>query len=144
MFKSIKSNLKEPSIQELLEYAVVDDVTLDTVIESYRSEEDCKLFGYEVEGQITGLIGYRVQEDKGELEILHLAVHPANRYKGYGRALVLLSLTQEEPTSVVAVTDEEGTDFFRSIGFEITGFREAGSTVERFRCLYLVDEPEDE
>ncbi|WP_018750809.1 GNAT family N-acetyltransferase [Paenibacillus sanguinis] len=144
MFKSIKSNLDEPSIQELLEYAVVDDRSVENVIEMYRSEEDCKLYGYEAEGQIAGLVGYRVTKDKRELEILHLAVHPANRYKGYGRALVLLSLTQEEPTSVVAVTDEEGTDFFRNIGFEITGFRESNSTLERFRCVYQVDEPEDE
>lgn len=144
MFKSIKSKLGEPSIQELLEYAAVDDASVENVTEMYRSREDYRLYGYEAEGQIAGLIGYRLKEQAGELEILHLAVHPANRYKGYGRALVLLSLTQEEPTTVVAVTDEEGADFFRSIGFEITGFRAANSTVERFRCLYQVDEPEDE
>lgn len=144
MFKSIKSKLGEPSIQELLEYAAVDDASVENVTEMYRSREDYRLYGYEAEGQIAGLIGYRLKEQAGELEILHLAVHPANRYKGYGRALVLLSLTQEEPTTVVAVTDEEGADFFRSIGFEITGFRAANSTVEQFRCLYQVDEPEDE
>ncbi|MGG6311284.1 GNAT family N-acetyltransferase [Paenibacillus macerans] len=144
MFKPIKTRIDEPRIQELLEYAVIfDPDELAAAIRLYRTDDAYELYGYEVEGEVAGLIGYFADASK-VLEIVHLAVHPEERLKGYGRALVLLALTESEPESIVAVTDEEGTDFFRSIGFRITGFRDGITGEERFRCVYRVEENEED
>ncbi|WP_059045456.1 GNAT family N-acetyltransferase [Paenibacillus rubinfantis] len=144
MFKSINSRVDEPAIQDLLEYAVLfDPDALETAVRLYRAGDPYKLYGYEEEGAIAGIIGYRVTASQ-TLEITHLAVHPEQRMKGYGRALVLLALTEAGPERMEAVTDEEGAEFFRSIGFQITGFQDQASGEERFRCIYEVDENNEE
>jgi len=114
MFKSIKARVDEPAIRELLEYAVMfDPDALEDAARLYREEDTYQLFGYEEEeAGITGIIGYRVNASQ-TLEIIHLAVHPEQRMKGYGRALVLLALTEASPERMEAITDEAGADFFR-------------------------------
>lgn len=144
MFKPINSRVDEPGVQELLECAVVfDPDALETAVRLYREGDPYKLYGYVEEDGIAGLIGFRVNALR-TLEIAHLAVHPEQRMKGYGRALVLLALTEAGPERMEAVTDEEGADFFRSIGFQITGFRDEAAGEERFRCIYEVNENEEE
>ncbi|MDU2239007.1 MAG: GNAT family N-acetyltransferase [Paenibacillus sp.] len=144
MFKPINSRVDEPAIRELLECAVVfDPDALEAAARLYRNGDAYKLYGYEEENGYAGIIGFRVNASR-TLEITHLAVHPEQRMKGYGRALVLLALTEAGPERMEAVTDEEGADFFRSIGFQITGFRDEASGEERFRCIYEVDENDEE
>ncbi|WP_068786106.1 GNAT family N-acetyltransferase [Paenibacillus phocaensis] len=144
MFKPISSRVDEPAIREMLEYAVLfDPAALEEAVRLYREGDPYQLYGYEVEDGVAGIIGYRVNAAR-TLEIAHLAVHPEQRMKGYGRALVLLALTEAGPERMEAVTDEEGADFFRSIGFQITGFPDEVSGGERFRCIYEVDENEEE
>ncbi|MGG3452506.1 GNAT family N-acetyltransferase [Paenibacillus rhizolycopersici] len=144
MFKPINARVDEPAIRELLECAVVfDPDALETAARLYREGDTYKLYGYEEEGGIAGIIGFRVNAS-GTLEIEHLAVHPEQRMKGFGRALVLLALTEAGPERMEAVTDEAGADFFRSIGFQITGFQDETSGEERFRCFYEVDEDDEE
>ncbi|MCK8487631.1 GNAT family N-acetyltransferase [Paenibacillus sp. MBLB2552] len=143
MFKPINKRVNEPAIRELLECAVLfDPDALETAACLYREEDTYKLYGYEEEGGIAGIIGFRVNTSD-TLEIEHLAVHPEQRMKGFGRALVLLALTEAGPERVEALTDEEGADFFRSIGFQITGFQDEASGEERFRCIYEVENDED-
>lgn len=145
MFKSIKARVDEPAIRELLEYAVMfDPDALEDAARLYREEDTYQLFGYEEEeAGITGIIGYRVNASQ-TLEIIHLAVHPEQRMKGYGRALVLLALTEASPERMEAITDEVGADFFRNIGFQITGFWDEVAGEERFRCIYEVEENEED
>mgnify|MGYP001055350367 CR=1 FL=1 len=144
MFKPINSRVDEPAIRELLECAVVfDPDALESAVRLYRESDTYKLYGYEEEDGIAGVIGYRLNASK-TLEITHLAVHPERRMKGYGRALVLLALTEAGPDRMEAVTDEEGADFYRSIGFQITGFQDEASGEERFRCIYEADVNDEE
>lgn len=139
MFKQVNARVDEPQIRELLENTVVlESEGLEEALGLYRSGAG-QLYGYEDEGEIVGLIGFRVNESR-ELEIIHLVVRPENRLQGYGRGLVLLALSHANPDSIVADTDEEGAQFFRSIGFQITGLGGAPYGEERFRCVYNVDE----
>ncbi|MNJ58190.1 hypothetical protein D3C77_538130 [compost metagenome] len=50
----------------------------------------------------------------------------------------------EQPTTVIAEADEESADFFRSIGFQVTGFTKFEGGPEYFRCKYETDEHEEE
>lgn len=144
MFKPINSRVDEPAIRDLLECAVLfDPDELEAAARLYRGSDTYKLYGYEEEDGIAGIIGFRVNASR-TLEITHLAIHPEQRMKGYGRALVLLALTEAGPERIEAVTDEEGADFFRSIGFRITGFQDEASGEERFRCVYEADENDEE
>lgn len=113
MFKQIKARLAEPGVQELLECAAVfDPQALEEANSLYASNEAYELFGYEVDEELVGLIGFRLHAASRVLEIVHLAVRPEERLKGYGRGLVLLALTHASPERLVAVTDEESADFF--------------------------------
>ncbi|MGZ7440537.1 GNAT family N-acetyltransferase [Paenibacillus sp. TH7-28] len=143
MFKQVNSRVDEPQIRELLEYAaVLEPEALEEALEVYRSGAG-QLYGYEDEGEIVGLIGFRVNESR-ELEIIHLVVRPEKRQQGYGRGMVLLALSHANPDSIVADTDEEEAQFFRSIGFQITGLGGGPYGEERFRCVYNVDEENEE
>lgn len=123
MFKPINARVDEPAIRELLECAVLfDPDALETAARLYREGDTYKLYGYEEEGGIAGIIGFRVNAS-GTLEIEHLAVHPEQRMKGFGRALVLLALTEAGPERMEAVTDEAGADFFAASDFRLPAFK---------------------
>ncbi|MED4955706.1 GNAT family N-acetyltransferase [Paenibacillus macerans] len=143
MFKPINSRVDEPQIRELLEYAVVlEPAALEEALALYRSGAG-QLYGYEDEGEVVGVIGFRVNDSR-VLEIIHLVVRPESRMQGYGRGLVLLALSHANPESIASVTDEEGAQFFRSIGFQITGLGGGPYGEERFRCVYNVDEENED
>lgn len=50
---------------------------------------------------------------------------------------------QPKPERVIAETDEEAVNFYRSIGFEVYSLGEKYPGVERFRCIYEVEESEE-
>lgn len=141
MLVQVNHRISESQIRELIEYAVFfDDEQLERACDLYmNSSSHNQLFGLEDEGELVGVIGCHMN-DSEELEILHLAVHPESRGNGYGRGLLLELLSKKSPSLLFAVTDEEGADFFRNVGFVITG--QAGDLAgqEIFRCVYDVEE----
>lgn len=54
--------------------------------------------------------------------------------------LELLLQLDPKPKRVIAETDDEAVDFYRNIGFEVHSLGEKYPGVERFRCIYEVDE----
>ncbi|AZK47855.1 GNAT family N-acetyltransferase [Paenibacillus lentus] len=144
MLIDVKSQVGNEEIRELLEYAVHgDDEELARTVQHYATETDCKLYAYQEEGQYIGIIGYRNVDGKS-MELQHLAVHPEDRGMGYGRGILLDALVQENPDLLIVETDEESADFFRSIGFQVTGFTKFPGGPEYFRCVYETDEREEE
>ncbi|MEF2965282.1 GNAT family N-acetyltransferase [Paenibacillus sp. M1] len=142
MLKQVTTFPPDAALSELMEYAVGFEPELeDRAWELYRTGGGAALYGYEDEGEWVGLIGARTNSDN-TLEILHLAVHPEDRLKGYGRGLIMETLLLIKPKAVTAVTDEDGADFFRNIGFTVQGFIPDGGGEERFRCLYEAEEEE--
>lgn len=136
MLNNVKPQLHEPSVRELLEYAIFPDPDLlEQVAREYERSEKLELYGYEDQGELVGIVGFTISEDN-EMEIKHIAVHPEARGQGYGRGQILELLTLKKPDRIVAETDEETVDFYRSIGFTVFGMGEKTPGVERYRCEY--------
>ncbi|GAA0134093.1 hypothetical protein YSY43_09330 [Paenibacillus sp. YSY-4.3] len=144
MLIDVKPRMDSEEIRELLEYAVHgDEEELGQAVKQYGADSGCKLLAYEEEGQCIGMIGYR-SADNGVMELLHLAVHPEDRGMGYGRGIILDAMVLERPAVVLAETDEESADFFRSIGFQVTGFSKFPGGPEYFRCTYETEQTEED
>ncbi|MNZ52096.1 Acetyltransferase (GNAT) family protein [compost metagenome] len=140
MLVQVNDKVKDPQIRELLEYAVFFDTDqLEQVCSLYEETKDNELYALEDEGEIIGLVGCKYHSN--DLEILHLAVRPEDRLKGYGRGLLLEILDKKNPDLLFAVTDEDGADFYRNVGFQVTGFTEGlNNGRELFRSVYQVEE----
>ncbi|MNO46122.1 Acetyltransferase (GNAT) family protein [compost metagenome] len=140
MLVQVNDKVNDPEIRELLEYAVFFDTDqLEQACNLYKTTRDNELYALEDDGEIVGLVGCKYHSN--DLEILHLAVRPEDRLKGYGRGLLLEILDKKNPDLLFAVTDEEGADFYRSVGFEVTGFTEGlEKGRELFRSVYRADE----
>ncbi|QHT63212.1 GNAT family N-acetyltransferase [Paenibacillus lycopersici] len=147
MLIPIAPRLGEAEIQELLGWSVFPDPeSLQRAVDLYANGKAHTLLGLESEGRIIGLIGY-CRPNADTIEIAHIAVTPEERYKGYGRGLILELLAMENPAVLVAETDEEAVDFYRSSRFTVESLGEKYG-VERFKCTYdpaaFEDEAEDE
>jgi ribosomal protein S18 acetylase RimI-like enzyme len=141
MLKEMTSQAAKLEVRELLGYSVFPDPDqVEKAVSLYKAEGWSKLYGYVEEGLLVGIIGCDIQRD--EVTIRHLAVLPENRGKGYGRGMILELLLQldPKPKRVIAETDDEAVDFYRNIGFEVHSLGEKYPGVERFRCIYEVDE----
>ncbi|MGE7823046.1 GNAT family N-acetyltransferase [Paenibacillus sp. NPDC093718] len=143
MLKDITMQAMQPEVKELLSYSVFPDPEAVDQAAAIYEKGPSRLFGFEEDGLLLGVIGFDVDQD--ELTIRHLAVLPENRGKGYGRGLILELLleVQPKPARVIAETDEEAVNFYRSIGFEVYSLGEKYPGVERFRCIYEVEESEE-
>ncbi|KKO54460.1 GNAT family N-acetyltransferase [Paenibacillus sp. DMB20] len=141
MIKDISYRLDDLEVKELLAYAVFPDPeSLETAVEAYRKPNGLELYGYEEEDVLVGLIGVDLTDK--EMTIKHIAVTPENRGKDYGRGMIMELMLQKKPDVVIAETDEESVGFYRSIGFQIYSLGERFPGVERFRCVYEVEEEE--
>ncbi|UKS30776.1 GNAT family N-acetyltransferase [Paenibacillus sp. HWE-109] len=144
MLIDVKSKIQEPEIQEMLSYSVFPDPDhLVQTIEQYESKSDMWLYGYESEGVMVGIIGFRIN-DAQEMTIAHLAVEPESRGVGFGRGIILEIIEEMHPLRIEAETDEDTVQFYRNIGFVIRSLGEKYPGVERFLCTYDVDGDMDE
>ncbi|WP_166237729.1 GNAT family N-acetyltransferase [Paenibacillus turpanensis] len=142
MLIDIQHRLEDGKIAELLGYSVFPDPEqLERARALYKTNPKLSLLGLEEEGEVIGLIGYEKLEH-GVIRVLHLAVDPLERGKGYGRGIILELLASEEPKRVVADTDEEAIEFYRNIGFAVESLGELYPGVERFRCTYDSEDEE--
>ncbi|MEW9700523.1 GNAT family N-acetyltransferase [Paenibacillus sp. SI8] len=140
MLINVKSRLQESQIQELLSYSIFPDPeALESIIQQYDADADMWLFAYESEDVMVGIIGFRLNEAQ-EMTLTHLAVEPESRGVGFGRGMILEIIEEMSPARIVAETDEEAVDFYRSIGFVINSLGEKYPGVERFLCTYEIDE----
>ncbi|WP_150268460.1 GNAT family N-acetyltransferase [Paenibacillus tepidiphilus] len=145
MLIDLKSRTGTPEVQELLGYAVMDDPdALAAITAEYSTGNALKLAGWEEEGLLVGLAGYEETED-GSLELHHIAVLPENRGKGYARGMILELLEARSPRYLLAETEDEiAADFYRSLGFMVYSLGVNAAGIEMFRCVYEVEESEDE
>jgi len=142
MLIDLKKRLDEPDVKEILEYSVhPDPEKLEVAVEAYKADPGLELYGYEEEGELIGVVGFRKNEE-GRLNIEHIAVASDYRGLGYGRGLILETIEMKNPAVIVAETDEESVNFYRSIGFEIESLGEIYPGVERFKCIYMVEPDE--
>lgn len=140
MLIHINSEPVEPAVQELMEIAAgFDPEQQEEMWSRYRSGREAELYAYQDNEEWIGLIGIEMLSPE-RMDIMHLAIRPEDRLKGYGRGLILEAIILKKPKLVTSVTDEEGADFFRNIGFSVTGFFAAPEQPELFRCVYEAEE----
>ncbi|AWV33358.1 GNAT family N-acetyltransferase [Paenibacillus odorifer] len=145
MLVDLKSLIGSPEVNELLTYAVIDDPNaLVQTSSEYSEQAGLQLYGWEEEELLLGLVGFEETED-GSLDIRHIAVLPENRGKGYARGMILELLATRQPRYLVAETEDEiAADFYRSLGFMVYSLGENEAGIEMLRCVYEVEETEDE
>ncbi|OMC94563.1 GNAT family N-acetyltransferase [Paenibacillus sp. FSL R5-0636] len=145
MLVDLKSLIGSPEVNELLTYAVIDDPNaLEQTSSEYNEQAGLQLYGWEEEELLLGLVGFEETED-GSLDIRHIAVLPENRGKGYARGMILELLASRQPRYLVAETEDEiAADFYRSLGFMVYSLGENAAGIEMLRCVYEVEETEDE
>lgn len=140
MLNHINSEPVDPAVRELMEIAAgFDPEQQEEMWFRYRSGREAELYAYQDKEEWIGLIGIEMLSPE-RMDIMHLAIRPEDRLKGYGRGLILEAIVLKKPKLVTAVTDEEGADFFRNIGFSVTGFFAAPGQPELFRCVYEAEE----
>ncbi|ASA21103.1 GNAT family N-acetyltransferase [Paenibacillus donghaensis] len=145
MLIDLKPLLDTAEVKELLAYAVLaePEAMADAQLE-YGSTPALQLGGWEEEDLLVGLVGFEETED-GSLDIRHIAVLPENRGKGYARGMLLELLASRQPRYVLAETEDEiAADFYRALGFMVYSLGENAAGIEMFRCVYEVEEAEDE
>jgi ribosomal protein S18 acetylase RimI-like enzyme len=143
MLVNVKSYIHKQEVGELLSYAVFpDDKSLKVALQHYRETDSLQLYGYEDEKLLVGLIGYEMNQER-ILTVHHLAVLPENRLKGYGRGIFLELIQARNPSRIIAETDEEAVDFYRNIGFVVYSLGEVYPGVERFQCVFEVEDEEE-
>lgn len=132
-------------VRELLEDTFYyDPLEVDKVIDQYRASGSQELYVFEDQEEFIGIIGFTMDE-QNQLVITELVIHPQERQKGYGRGIILETIVLKNPSRIITVTDEDGADFFRNIGFQITGLPTNEEGMEQFRCTYEVEiEAEEE
>jgi ribosomal protein S18 acetylase RimI-like enzyme len=145
MLIDLKALIGTAEVDELLSYAVIDDPeALQRTSAEYSGQTALQLCGWEEDGLLLGLTGFEETED-GSLDIRHIAVLPENRGKGYARGMILELVTTRQPRYLVAETEDEiAADFYRSLGFMVYSLGENAAGIEMFRCVYEVEETEDE
>ncbi|KAA9004091.1 GNAT family N-acetyltransferase [Paenibacillus spiritus] len=145
MLVDLIPRLEEPVIPELLGYAVAGEPELLRQAGlDYAGSDDLRLAGWEEDGVVVGLVGYEETED-GSLVIRHIAVLPENRGRGYARGMLLELMLERNPRFVLAETgDELAADFYRRLGFMVYSLGVNPAGVEQFRCVYEVEEAQDE
>jgi ribosomal protein S18 acetylase RimI-like enzyme len=143
LFIELKSRIEQPEVMGLLYLSGMPEMDrVEKTVRDYKANRDWRLYGIETDKTVVGLIGYR-RTDPDTIEIMHLAVRPDSRGYGYGRGLILEMLSRENPKRIYAETDEDAVDFYRNIGFEIRSLGETYPGVERFRCTYDAELPDE-
>jgi ribosomal protein S18 acetylase RimI-like enzyme len=139
MLVDVKARLNDDAVREILLSAVSEDPDrLDQVIMQYRNDDHLQIMGYETDGEMVAVIGYRLTED-GTLDIRHIAVSAEERGMGFGRGIILHVLDRVKPKLAAAETDEDTVDFYRNIGFTVQSLGERYPGTERFKCTFLTD-----
>lgn len=82
--------------------------------------------------QVVGILGLDVSGSTATVRAL--AVDPAHRRHGLGRALLHAALEQSR-LPLAAETDREAVGFYRACGFDINDLGERYPGVGRFRCM---------
>ncbi|MEB2299387.1 GNAT family N-acetyltransferase [Lysinibacillus xylanilyticus] len=128
----VQANTISPTIRKLLSFAT-SDKKVQQEYDKYILLSNRTLYSFESEGEIVGCIGIE-QLSSSKCEIKHIAVLTDQRGKGIGSKMI--NYIASEYSSIVAETDYEAVDFYRSYGFFIASLGEKYPGVERFLCQY--------
>ncbi len=131
--------LENSRLRKVLAPAVYDPTPtrLALILSRYRTEPRWRLLGCRSGATILGCIGLELGADD-TATIRHIAVIPARRGEGIGRALIQQALRTFTFTHVSAETDHDAVEFYRACGFAVRSLGELYPGTIRFLCTYNV------
>lgn len=140
MLINLNDQLENHRVVELLSYSIFPDPDrIRGTVKQYAEEDSMEIYGIQFEDEIVAVIGFRLDDQGNNIEITNISVDPEYRGLGYGRGQILELIALYKPKRIIAETDEEAVDFYRNIGFTVSGLGEKYPGVERFRCEFVVD-----
>ncbi len=96
-----------------------------------RSDPDAELYGLAFQGQV--LLAYVLRRAPMSMELTHIAVAPALRRQGLGRATLADAIQRAGARPLVAEVDDAALPFFKACGFKLFGKRKAPDGATRYR-----------
>jgi N-acetylglutamate synthase-like GNAT family acetyltransferase len=133
------SYLDAPAVRELLASTMGNPTPeqLDQVCTQYRTNPSYHLLGYQRKGMIIGCIGLQLSFP-GSAIIRAIAVALTYRGQGIGSRLLRQSIETFSLAQLVAETDCDAVEFYRTCGFTISSLGEKYPGTERFLCSWMV------
>jgi diadenosine tetraphosphate (Ap4A) HIT family hydrolase/GNAT superfamily N-acetyltransferase len=105
---------------------------IDALLSQVYSVPETTLFGLVHESTIVSVAGIR-RVTNSIPELIHIAVKPSERHKGFGRQIIRMMIT-EGTTSLYAETDLDAVGFYKHCGFSIDSLGQRYLGIERFAC----------
>jgi GNAT superfamily N-acetyltransferase len=132
---SLRGREGEPAVRSLLTEAHGTPDSVDRAVARYRSREWI-LVGWKERDDVVACAG--VERDGDDIVVRSVAVVPARRRKGVGRALVNALVDVATASRLVAETDEDAVGFYRRCGFAVEEVEPRDGRA-RFRCSRVVE-----
>jgi GNAT superfamily N-acetyltransferase len=131
----LSDRLNDPAVRALLGDAVgyPTPAKLTAVTARYAAEPAWTLYGAVRDGVLLGVLGVERLSAR-ELVIQHVAVAPAMRRAGIGRAMLAAVCAPAERVS--AETDGDAVGFYTRCGFTARSLGELYPGTERFTCVW--------
>lgn len=122
MFRDIKARLPEPAVGRIIALAAFDGTPGGVQNEGlkYLGSDRLQFYGWVEGGQVLGICGFEAQTEQVEIHLI--AVDKEHHKQGIGGKMIA-ALRQACPLSILAETDDDAVNFYRKIGFEVTGFQ---------------------
>jgi ribosomal protein S18 acetylase RimI-like enzyme len=96
-----------------------------------RADPDTSIYGLIIRGELVAVYGLR--RVHLSMEVTSLAVAPDHRRRGYGRRALADALRRSGSRPLVAETDDDALDFYRTCGFKVIGRRRSPHGIIRYR-----------
>jgi ribosomal protein S18 acetylase RimI-like enzyme len=96
-----------------------------------REDPESEVYGLTVKGELVA--AYVLKKIPLSLEVTALAVAPAHRRQGHGRACLTDALRRAGKRPLVVETDEAGLPFYKAVGFKVVGRRKGPGGTPRYR-----------
>jgi ribosomal protein S18 acetylase RimI-like enzyme len=139
---SIKQSLHDARVLEVLSYCHYkpDEEKMRRLADQYERDEDVFAFGFLEGGAWIGVIALR-RLPEARYEILGIAVDPSRRGEGIGREMLEEAIRLLGCGALLAETDDDAVDFYKSCGFVVSSLGMKYPGVERYRCERRADTP---
>lgn len=112
---------------------------LARILMEYKETKERQLYLGIFEGKIIGCIGCRLLEDAKGIEILHLALNPDFRHRGFATQMIKQLPEQVGCNYVEAQTDNESLGFYKANGFSVENLGEVYPGTFRYKCFKTVE-----
>ena len=96
-----------------------------------RADADSEVYGLSVDDELVAVI--ILKKIPLSMEVTALAVAPAHRRRGHGRACLSAALRRAGRRPLVVETDDAGLPFYKACGFKLVGRRKGPGGMPRYR-----------